>query len=231
MILYNIDCFLGFSWLDFGVVPPVRDQLQCGSCYIFSSLSALESHYAIKRRLEPNYFSVQYVLDCCLELAGCGGGWMSDVYQCLSFNRTVIYDVDYPYRGRVGRCVYDFMTSDSRVSIPFMKSVYNEIVHPSEGDILSLLKIGPVVVAVDASCFDFRHYKSGVFIDNGHKCSGELNHAVVIVGYGVDSITGLPYWLVRNSWSSDWGENGYIRILRRGSVAGILSYAIIPLLY
>ena len=78
----------------------------------------------------------------------------------------------------------------------------------------AVAKVGPVGVAVAASTWGF--YEGGVFSTDLSKGGTEtdLNHAVVLVGYGVDEHTQEPYWLVRNSWRPTWGENGYIRLKR-----------------
>jgi hypothetical protein len=84
----------------------------------------------------------------------------------------------------------------------------------------ALLKFGvasqPIAIGI-AFADDLPHYASGVFTGT---CTGDRNHAVLIVGYGHDDATGLDYWKVKNSWSSGWGEEGYFRIRRGGGDAG-----------
>ncbi len=77
-------------------------------------------------------------------------------------------------------------------------------------DLANALLLGPVSVGVDASGFAFKFYKSGIITK---WCGTEIDHAVLLVGYGTDS-KGTDYWLVKNSWASNWGENGYFRVLR-----------------
>lgn len=77
----------------------------------------------------------------------------------------------------------------------------------------ALAKVGPVAVAIDASQQSFLFYKGGVYYEP--KCpSGTMNHGVLVVGYGKDAQTMEEYWLVKNSWGTEWGEGGYIRMAR-----------------
>ncbi|XP_033847474.1 cathepsin S-like [Periophthalmus magnuspinnatus] len=85
--------------------------------------------------------------------------------------------------------------------------------------------IGPISIAIDAS--DISQYTSGVYYNP--YCGQDLNHAVLLVGYGTDDITGLDYWLVKNSWGPNWGENGYIRMARnKNQMCGMSLYAVYP---
>ena len=95
------------------------------------------------------------------------------------------------------------------------------------------VELGPVTVAVDAGSLAFQFYKRGVF-DHPERCGTDLNHAITVVGYSnlADSDEG-PYWIVRNSWGEDWGEDGYIRIaIRDGEgVCGINMEVTFPNIY
>jgi len=95
-------------------------------------------------------------------------------------------------------------------------------------DMLSLILVahGPVSISITASDNDFYYYASGVYSDPG--CSPyDLDHSVVNVGYGTDKKLGLSYWIVKNSWSAHWGENGYIRIMQKGNVCGVMTDPVI----
>ena len=94
------------------------------------------------------------------------------------------------------------------------------------------LQLGPLSVAVDAGSDFFRFYKRGVF-DHADVCGTELNHAIAIVGYSNTESDDTPYWIVRNSWGDDWGEDGYIRMAIRGGdgVCGINLEPTFPNIY
>jgi cathepsin L len=86
---------------------------------------------------------------------------------------------------------------------------------------------GPASIAIDAATVSFQLYVSGVYNDSA--CSpNELDHAVIAIGYGTDTESGLDYWIVRNSWGTNWGELGYVRIARKGNICGVASSAIVP---
>ena len=69
---------------------------------------------------------------------------------------------------------------------------------------------GPVSVSIEADTFYFQHYSTGILDDNT-KCGTSLDHAVLAVGWGVDSATGAEYYIIKNSWSADWGDQGYVK--------------------
>ena len=75
----------------------------------------------------------------------------------------------------------------------------------------------PVSVTIDAGEYPFQHYFGGIITDP--TCGTALDHAVLAVGYGVEN--GVEYYLVRNSWGADWGEDGYVRIGVLDNSAGI----------
>lgn len=79
----------------------------------------------------------------------------------------------------------------------------------------AVCRFGPVACVIDAASLKFRHYHGGIYRNPGCSTNPDHgNHAMLIVGYGTDSMTNEPYWLVKNSYGASWGENGYIRILR-----------------
>ena len=85
----------------------------------------------------------------------------------------------------------------------------------------------PIAISIDAGEFVFQNYASGVL--DSVECGIKRNHAVAIVGYGNDETTGLDFWIVRNTWGANWGEDGYIRIAMTDDVDGICAINRSPL--
>jgi KDEL-tailed cysteine endopeptidase len=112
---------------------------------------------------------------------------------------------DYPYIMGDGTCQYD--AAKGVVKIPS----YVEIPKNNPQALLEAVAKQPVAVGIAAFCSNLMQYKSGVLTKG---CGGTLNHAVVIVGYGTDTASGMDYWLVKNTWGVKWGEQGYFRVLR-----------------
>ena len=91
-----------------------------------------------------------------------------------------------------------------------------------------MYSVGPVVVGINASVFSFQSYKSGVY--NDAQCVGDVNHAVLLVGFGEDERYG-KYWKIKNSYGKNYGESGYIRMSRDiPNMCGIWSFVVFPVL-
>ncbi|KAG5285285.1 hypothetical protein AALO_G00001610 [Alosa alosa] len=210
------------DWRDSGCVTYVKDQGQCGSCWAFSATGALESHYCI------NYghlydLSEQQLVDCSWSYGnkGCNGGWMDSAFQYVTDTGGVDTEGYYPYEGEDGNCRFD------PAGVAVTCRGYTDVTpQGDESALQSYVAQGPVSVAVDAS--DFQYYDSGVFYDS-YCSSSNVNHAVLVVGYGTEG--GQDYWLVKNSWGTSWGEQGYIKMSRnQGNQCGIASYASFPVI-
>jgi len=195
---------------------PVKDQKSCGSCWAFSTAAVLESHIAIQTGKLLS-FSEQQLVSCAPNPDQCGGtGGCEGSTQWLGFQYVesaggITTEDAYPYKARDDHCndqsVKKVATIEGHVRLP--TNDYNALM-------TAVATTGPVAISVAATQWQF--YESGVY--NG-ECGAEINHAVVAVGYGVDKETGLNYWLVRNSWSESWGENGYIRVVREANASEV----------
>jgi cathepsin L len=202
------------------VVTAVKDQGQCGSCWAHASTETMESHYAIATG-ELHVLSQQQVTACtpnpqqCGGTGGCGGATHELAYQYATNSGGLSEEWIYPYTayyGTTGKCIPQ---NDKY----FKRATFNGYVKVNTNDgaaLMSALTEGPVAVTVFA--IPFLNYESGVF--NSPACAGgnnasiSLDHGVQAAGYGFDADSGLNYWLVRNSWSTAWGESGYIRMFR-----------------
>ncbi|XP_031436002.1 procathepsin L-like [Clupea harengus] len=210
------------NWRDNGCVTPVKNQGHCGSCWAFSTTGALESHTCINYGYLPS-LSEQQLVDCSGSYGnnGCNGGRRDPSFQYVIDNGGIDTEAYYPYEAKDDNC--RFKPSDVCASC----RGYTKVKPPGNESALqeAVANEGPVSVAIDAEQ-DFRFYESGVY--NEPSCSRtRLNHAMLVMGYGTED--GLDYWLVKNSWSASWGEEGYIKMSRnQDNQCGIASYAFYP---
>ncbi|KAF3656618.1 Senescence-specific cysteine protease SAG39 [Capsicum annuum] len=194
------------DWRKKGAVTPIKDQKDCGCCWAFSAVAAMESLHQLKTgKLNP--LSEQELVDCDVEGedVGCSGGLLDTAFKFIMKNKGLTTEANYPYEGADGVC----NKKKSAVSAAKITG-YEDVPANNEKALLQAVANQPVSVAIDGSSFDFQFYSSGVFSGS---CSTWLNHAVTAVGYGATS-DGTKYWIIKNSWGSKWGENGYIHMKR-----------------
>jgi C1A family cysteine protease len=205
-----------FDWREKGVVSSVKNQGSCGSCWAFSAIGNIEGQYAIKTgKIED--FSEQQLLDCDTVDQACNGGLMEDAYKYLETSG-VMSDKDYSYHGKKGKCAFDQKKVETKV-IGYKYSNKDE-----EEIKQNLFERGPLAIAMNASLLQF--YFGGIFNPWFEwVCNPKgLNHGVLMVGYGVEK--NKEYWIVKNSWGSQWGEKGYFRIIRGKGACGVNQYVI-----
>lgn len=211
------------DWRLNGSVTEVKDQGKCKSSFAFASTGVLESQYFNETGILEK-FSEQNLLDC----SGNSNNSSSDVRSALAFvqkNNGIDSDAAYPYQGNVGKCRSD--TAKTNFTI---KNIY-KIAPGVEWELESAIAMtGPISVCIDASLDSFRFYSSGIYYDP--TCSRTAcNHFGVAVGYGTDKKLRFGYYIVKNSWSKSWGENGYVRMIRfYNNNCGIASNAVYPII-
>jgi len=201
------------DWRDKGIITAVKDQGDCGSCWTFAAAETTESYWALATG-KLNVLSEQQILDCtpnpqnCGGSGGCGGGTAELAWARINVMGGLSAEWTYPYASYYGTnfaCKMNQFTPIAKVS-SFVNLPPNE----QAPMLMHIASQGPLGISVDASSWST--YESGVF--NGcNQTNPDLDHAVQLVGYGTDATLG-DYWLVRNSWSPNWGENGYIRLAR-----------------
>lgn len=186
---------------DRSVVNPVKDQGQCGSCWAFSAVGTVESAYALAAGKLGSY-AEQQLVDCDTTggCAGCNGGW--NQYGISYIGQTgIASESAYPYTARDGYC-----RSVSKALPAGVVQGYSTVSGSTSG-LESALNSSPVSVTVDADN-SWQSYRSGVLSQG---CTGQVDHAVIAVGYDSNSIK------IRNSWGASWGESGYIRLSKSSS--------------
>jgi len=205
------------DWSSKGAVQRVKNQGSCGSCWAFSAVAALEGLSKIKGSQLPD-FSEQELVDCSRSYGnmGCNGGLMDYAFKYVR-DKGISTQSAYPYKGVYSQC-------KAPAGSKFKISGWTDVPANSAAQLKAALAKQPVSVAVQADQTAFRNYKSGV-VTSG--CGSNLNHGVLAVGY---ETSGTPYYKVKNSWGTGWGDKGYIKIgITEGAgVCGIQKAASYP---
>ncbi|XP_033624194.1 cathepsin L1-like [Asterias rubens] len=215
------------DWRQKGYVTPVKNQEQCGSCWAFSATGSLEGQMFNKTGVLPD-LSEQNLVDCSYVQGddGCNGGLMDDAFKYVKKNG-LDKETCYPYKAKDENTCYFKDTADC---IAAHCTGFVDIEAGNEKQLKAAsATVGPISVAIDASHSSFQLYTEGVYSEP--ECSSsELDHGVLVVGYGVDADSGNAYWLVKNSWGETWGMNGYIKMSRNAdNQCGIATSASYPL--
>ncbi|GAB6025602.1 hypothetical protein CHUAL_011329 [Chamberlinius hualienensis] len=192
------------DWRDHpGYVNPVRDQGDCKSAWAFQLAAIVEAHHFIIKK-ESVSVSVQEFLDC--SKIACKTNYDDNaIIAALLYQRQnggIASEKDYPFTGKQEKCSYKPEMRVLEVSAIEVFGPFTE-----EHAMISTATSGPLFAAIDGI------YKD----DNCKKSPSESNFVVLIVGYGIDKTTGQKYWIVKNSWGTKWGEDGYMRMDRSGN--------------
>jgi len=207
------------DWRTSGAVTPVKNQASCGSCWTFSATGALEGWNKIKTGTLTS-LSEQQMVDCTKDgCFGCQGGWP---FKCMEYvqKKGLCSEQAYPYTGRDGTCKD---TACTPAIAPGALTGYLNIT--DEAAQLQAIQSGPISILVEADRSAFQYYRSGVLDDKS--CGTQIDHAITSVGYDTDA-SGKKYWIVKNSWGTSWGANGYIFLVRDKNQCGMSPGAVQP---
>ncbi|KAM9466199.1 cathepsin L-like peptidase [Clarias gariepinus] len=213
------------DWRKKGYVTEVKKQMDCNSCWAFSATGSLEVQTFSKTGKLVS-LSEQQLVDCSKPYGneGCEGGRIDWAFQYIMDNKGIDTEESYPYEARDQKCRFD----PAAVAATCTRFVYVEGGEDALQE--AVATIGPISVAIDASHCSFQLYESGIY--NELLCSStNVNHAALVVGYGKGGFFfwTTDYWLVKNSWGTAWGENGYIRMSRnKCNQCGIATEPIYP---
>lgn len=210
------------DWRDNHTVTPIKNQLNCGSCWAFSSVAVVESLLA---RTEGTLVSLssQSLVDCCTLCNGCSGCDPTIALDWIIYNSTGYLPLEtaYPYAARQMQCNSAKFLNATRINI----KAWDYVDFCNETDLMvKCAEYGPVLCTMKANLWSFIYYTGGIFYEEG--CSQfDYDHGVVVVGYGSEN--DQLFWIVKNSMGKEWGEDGYIRLARnKGNMCGIATRSV-----
>jgi cathepsin F len=202
-----------FDWGPTGKVTPVKNQEQCGSCWAFSATENIESVWMIAKGLTNANFkplAPQQIVDCDKSDGGCNGGDTVTAYEYVIRAGGQDTEASYPYKAVNQAC--KFLPADVEVKI----SSYKMTGKGNEADMkTAVATVSPISICVDAAPWQF--YSGGIM--KKAQCGNQLDHCVQITAYDTSSAT--PFWKVRNSWGTSWGESGFIRLEYGTNTCGV----------
>jgi C1A family cysteine protease len=203
---YNEANITPIDWRTKGAVTPVKDQGQCGSCWSFSTTGSMEGAHFVKTGQLVS-LSEQNLCDCSWLQGnlGCNGGMFDRAFKYAE-KHALETEADYPYTATSSLFGCKWSKDKGVVGV----TTYNDVTPKSASQLQAALANQPVSVAIEADKDVFHQYTSGII--SGSSCGTSLDHAVLLVGWGTDQATGTNYYILKNSWTTQWGEQGYARL-------------------
>jgi cathepsin H len=214
-----------YEWNNYGMVSPVKNQGACGSCWTFSTVGAMESHWNILGKGKNLTFSEQQLVDCAgdFDNHGCNGGLPSHAFEYIRYNGLEL-DSNYPYVAKTNTCVHR-----REISAAYCRHGSYNITQGDETELAErLYNAGPISISFQVIT-GFKNYAGGVYsVTNCGKGTQDVNHAVLATGYGVDK--GVAYWNIKNSWGGSWGVEGYFKMERGVNMCAVAQCNAYPLI-
>lgn len=217
------------DWSTKGATTPVKDQGQCGSCWAFSTVEGIESAVFMATGKLP-VLSTQQIISCDKADDGCDGGDLPTALHYVEKAGGIDTSSDYPDRshntGETGSCKWDgkevAQVSSFKYAVKPCDS--GSCKHQDEDTLAAAVaKFGPLSVCVNAQ--DWDPYQGGVYKKQCSSRPSDMDHCVQLVGY--DKTAPTPYWKVRNSWNTDWGEDGFMKLPMGENACGIANEAVV----
>jgi C1A family cysteine protease len=210
-----------FDWRSQKAVSPVKDQGQCGSCWAFSATESIESQSFLLHKKMP-ILSPQQIVDCDTVDQACNGGNTETAYAYVTQAGGLDTAKSYPYTsgdsGQAGSCNFQQNSIAAKIN-NFTYAVppcYDGACNKQNENLLrtQLVAVGPLSICVNANPWQF--YSGGILSGCSH-AAADLDHCVQLVGYAWTS----KYWIIRNSWGTDWGNAGYIYVATGKNECGV----------
>ncbi|XP_046826933.1 uncharacterized protein LOC124427718 [Vespa crabro] len=213
----DIELPIEFDWRHYNAVTPVKDQGQCGSCWAFSVTGNVEGQYAIKHGKLLS-LSEQELVDCDKLDDACNGGLPENAYRAIENLGGFELESDYPYVAKDEKCYFN--KYKIKVEIASAVNISSNETKMAQW----LIEKGPISIGINANAMQF--YMGGISHPFKFLCNPlNLDHGVLIVGYGIRKYPifkkELPYWIIKNSWGPQWGEQGYYRVYRGDGTCGL----------
>lgn len=227
----NLTAVSSVDWRKRGAITPVKDQGECGSCWAFSATEEIESAVFMKTG-QLKTLSTQQIISCDKQDDGCDGGDTVTAYHYVEKAGGIDSASDYPDKshttGRTGKCSWDHEESAHVSGFTYATKPCNEGACRSQNEkalAAATAQHGPVSICVNAGGEGWQLYKGGVYSRRCSAAASDLDHCVQLVGF--NSAASTPYWIVRNSWNSDWGEEGFMRLAMGKNLCGVADEATI----
>ena len=208
------------DWAARGVVTKVKNQQRCGGCWAFATTGAIESAFAIRSGAHPIPLSEEQLIACDYAADACKGGSTTQALEFVADGNPLCNESAWPYTSGEGSKAECKSECKPAVAISSFETAVGD-----EGAIVRALRHQPVAVSIEADASSFQLYHSGVYDDP--MCGTRLDHAVLLTGYAADE-RGVPYYHLKNSWGSGWGERGFMRIARGNNTCGLASIGAWP---